>query len=855
MSNSNDTSRLSRRKVNCPSMQPVRLRSLARSRFSTTLALYLLLWTGLSCLAQQRTSKTASDLQDAETLIQQHRLNEARTMVLESLQRHPSSVEGYNLLGIILSDQQNFSGAVASLQKALQISPNSTKTHVNLGNVYVAEKQLDAAEKEFRTVVRLDPANPEGNYNLGVLLMIKGSPAEAIPHFQRVRPMNGQTGLNLVRAYFLTKRPADALRTATEVSEENKNSVQVHFSLGAMLTSEKQYKAAQLELEKADALQPDTFEILFSLGQDLLRAGDYSKAEVTLTRALRLQPDSPETLYLLAQTLTDESRPLDALDLLLRAHKLAPQNTDVIYLMAQVSMSQNYFEDAIPLLESGLQIAPRRPDLLAALGESYFMAGKVDKAIEEFKKLIDVEGSARSYAFVGLSYRNLGRFDEAKKYFQQGLKLDSHNSYCLFNLGYIAERQGDSAEAEKMFQEALRFNPNYAEALLEMANLRIVEKRFPEAEDLLRRYVKVSREPGTGYYKLAMVERSLHETAAADRDLNAFKTLSKNASSGPYPYEHLFDYLDNRAKLAPGARDQLDVTELTDQIKRHPDQPEDLYLLAEAYLKSGRVDDAKNTIAQLDKISSGDFRTLTGTGVLLARHHLYDDAIQHFQAALQINPNSDEVKFDLANAYFRKRLYPEALETAAKVSPEGQKDDAYLALLGDIYAHSGDTARASEILRDAIRRNPDNDQNYLSLALIELRENDVAAAKETLLKGQSRIPGSGKLFWGLGLTSALEGNNTEAAQRLERAVDLLPEWSGGYSMLGVFYFQIGQIDKAKEILNRFKNSDASGTLDINRIEQVLDQASASPSAETGPMTAANKAQLLQLALSLADRTL
>jgi tetratricopeptide (TPR) repeat protein len=803
----------------------------------------------------QMASKAASNFQEAEVLIQQHRLNEAKTMVLDQLERHPSSVEGYNLLGIILSDQQDFSGAVASFQKALLISPNSTKTHVNLGNVYVAGKQFDAAEKEFRTVVRLDPGNAEGNYNLGVLLMIKDSPAEAIPHFERVRPMNDATRLNLVRAYFIARRPADAMRIATELSTQNKNDVQVHFSLGVLLASQRQYQAAQLELEKADALRPETFEILYNLGQDLLRASDYAKAEVTLRRALRLQPDSPETLYLLAQTLTDESRPLDALDLLLRAHKLAPQNTDIIFLMAQVSMSQNYFEDAIPLLESGLQIAPRRPDLLAALGESYFMAGKVDKAIDEFKKLVDVEGSARSFAFVGLSYRNLGRFDEAKQYFQQGLKLDPHNSFCLFNLGYIAERQGDAAEAEKMFQEALRFNPNYADALLEMANLRIVQKRLPEAEDLLRKYVKVSREPGTGYYKLAMVERSLHETAAADRDLNVFKTLSKNAASGPYPYEHLFDYLDNRAKLAPGAREQLDVTELTNQIKQHPDQPEDLYLLAEAYLKSGKVEDARTTIAQLDKISSGDFRTLTGTGVLLARYRLYDDAIQHFQAALQTNPNSDEVKFDLANAYFRKRLYPEALDTAAKVSSEGQKDDAYLALLGDIYAHSGDTARAAGILQDAIRRNPDNDQNYLSLALIQLRENNVAGAKETLLKGQGRIPGSGKLFWGLGLTAALEGDNAEAAQRLEHAVDLLPEWSGGYSMLGVFYFQIGQIAKAKEILNRFKNSDASGTLDINRIEQVLDQASATPSADTGPMTAANKAQLLQLALSLADRTL
>ena len=838
-----------------PSLQLMNGLFLATTRSSGALTLCVLLLAGISSSAQKPPSKTAADFQQVEVLIQQHRLNEAKTKALEELQLHPSSVEGYNLLGIIQTDQQDYSSALASFQKALQVSPGSTKTHNNLGNVFVAQRRLDLAEKEFRTVVRLDPQNQEGNYNLGVLLMMRGLPAEAIPHFVRERPMNVATRFNLIRAYFQTKRTADAMREAAELSAAGKNDVQVHFSLGVMLASEQQYKAAQLELEKADALQPETFEILYNLGQDLLRNGDYPKAEMTLTRALKLKPESPETMHLLAQVLTNESRPLDALDLLLRAHKIAPENADVIFLMAKVSMSQNYFEDAIPLLESGIQIAPLRSDLRAALGESYFMAGKIDKAIGEFKKLLELENSARSYTFLGLSYLNLGRFDEAKQYFQQGLKLDIRNSTCLFNLGFIAERQGDAAGAEKMFQEALRSNPDYPDALLELANLRMAAKKLPEAEELLRRYVKVSRDPATGYYKLAMVERSLHETEAADRDLTVFKTLSKNASSGPYPFEHLFDYLDNRSQLAPGARNQLDLADLVEETRKHPDQPENLYMLAEAYLKAGKVDEARSTIAQLDKVSSGDYRTLSGAGVLLARYHLYEDAIQHFKAALEANPKSDEVKFDLANAYFRKHLYPEALDTAAQIAPEGQKDDPYLALLGDIYAHSGDTARASQIFSDAIRRNPDNDQNYLSLALLQLRTNDVAGAKQTLVKGQARIPGSGKLHWGLGLASALQGNNAEASQQLERAVDLLPEWSGGYSTLGVFYFQIGQIDKAKEVLNRFKDSSASASLDINRIEQVLDQASTASPAGNEPLTAANREQLLQLALSLADRTL
>ena len=802
----------------------------------------------------QRAATSSANLREAETLMQQGRLDEAKAKLQEEIQRNPSSVEGYNLLGILASSQQEYVDAVAALQSALRLSPDSTKTHNNLGNVYVAQKRTDLAEKEFRTVLRLDPANRDANYNLGLLLLAKRSPVEAISHLERVKPANTATRFNLIQAYFQSKRTAEALRMATELSAENKNDVPVHFSLGVMLASEQQYTPALLELEKADALKPGTFEILYNLGQTYLRSGQNSKAELALDRALKLRPDSPETLYLMAEAYAGDSRPLDALDLLVRAHKIAPENTDIIYLMARVSISQNYFEDAIPLLESGLAIAPQRADLLASLGESYFMSGKVDKAIEVFQKLVAMEPSARSYSFLGVSYRQLGRFDEAKRYFQQGLKLDPHNTACLFNLGLIAERQGDAAAAEAMLQQTLRLNPDYSDALLELANVRIADKKLPEAADLLRRFVKVSRNPATGYYKLAMVERSMHQTAASDRDLNVFQTLSKNAPAGAYPYEHLYEYLDSRSKLAPGARDELDIAEINDEITKHPDQPEDLYLLAEAYLKAGKVDEARSTIAQLDKLASSDYRTLTGAGVLLARYHLYGDAIQHFQAALQANPDSDEVKFDLANAYFRKGLYPQALDLAGQVSEAGRKDDTYLSLLGDIYAHTGETARAAEIFNDAISRNPDNDQDYLALSLLDFRRNDISAAKQTLLKGQARIPGSGKLLWGLGIASVLEGNDAQAADQLERAVELLPEWPGSYSTLGVFYYQTGQIAKAKEVLDRFKNSNAGG-LDVNRIAQSLAQAPDASPANREPMTMASREQLLQLALSLADRTL
>ncbi len=814
----------------------------------------------ISLAASAQTANTSrqppSDpvLQQAQDLIQRGQLDEAKDLLKDRLQQDPSNLAACNLLGIVYTNLKDYAHAEQAFQQALQLAPNSLTTHNNLGNLYVAEQKLDLGEEEFNAVLKASPTNRDANFNLGLLLLAQNKPLAAVERFQRIRPQTVETKFNLIRAYFAAGKSAEALLQARSLSAAHKQDVQLHFTLGVVLASAKEFKAAQLELEQANALKPETFEILHNLGQAYLRGRDLARADVTLNRALKLKPEAVETQYLLAQVYSEESRPVDALELLTRAHKAAPDNTDVIFLMARISMMQNYYEDAIPLLENGIKLAPRRSDLHAALGESYFMSGKAERAIDEFKALIALEPSARSYTFMGLSYRHLGRFDEALKYFNEGLKLDPHSASCLFNVGFIEERQGNYAHADELFQQALKSNPDFSEALLELANLRTKDKKYAEAEELLRRYVKVSRDAATGYYKLAMVERSLHQTAAAQRDLSVFQTLSKNSSTGPMPYQHLFDYLDNRSQLSARERSELDVTELNEQIKKHPGQPQDLYLLAETHLKIGNVSQAREAVAQLDQVSTGDYRTQAGIGVLLARYRLYDDAIQHFLNALHANADSDDVKFDLANAYFRKGQYPEALAAAQSVSAAGQQDDAFLALLGDIQAHMGDAAKATEIFRSAITRNPDNDQYYLALMLVQLRGSDLAGAEQTLQKGLARVPGSGKLIWGQGLINVMKGNAKLAGEHLERAVDLLPEWAGSYSTLGVFYYQTGQIEKAREVLDRFKGSSAGG-LDIGRIEQVLSKTPVEAPKADQPIPMVARQQMLQFALLIADRSL
>lgn len=100
----------------------------------------------------------------------------------------------------------------------------------------------------------------------------------------------------------------------------------------------------------------------------------------------------------------------------------------------------------------------------------------------------------------------------------------------------------------------------------------------------------------------------------------------------------------------------------------------------------------------------------------------------------------------------------------------------------------------------------------------------------------------------------MQGKTAQAAECFGRAADLLPEWSGAYSTLSVFYYQTGQISQAREVLNRFKGSDG-GELDLNRIAAALSGAPAASPSLNEPMSMVAKQQLLQLALALIDRTI
>jgi tetratricopeptide (TPR) repeat protein len=340
---------------------------------------------------------------------------------------------------------------------------------------------------------------------------------------------------------------------------------------------------------------------------------------------------------------------------------------------------------------------------------------------------------------------------------------------------------------------------------------------------------------------------------AAQRDMKVFLTLSKNPDPGPYPLQNFFEQVGHRGELSAAQRKEADVGELEAEAKLHPDSPRSLYQRAEAYLKVNRVGDAKQAILQLDQISGGDFRTLLGEGVLLARFRLHQEAIQHFEAAIAANPSSDEAYYNLAYARFQTGEYAKALESLKQVSAESQKDGAFLALAGDIYGRMGRTSEAVQNLQKAYLASPGNDQYCFSLALAELRSGNTEAARETLQRGLTRVPDSGILHWGMGIASVLQNDPSRAEASLRKAVDLSPSREGILMTLGIFYYEAGQIENAKQILQRYTEMFPDGSMNVDKMRATLDAAATEKksSSKLAGLSADARREFYELATKLA----
>ncbi len=105
------------------------------------------------------------------------------------------------------------------------------------------------------------------------------------------------------------------------------------------------------------------------------------------------------------------------------------------------------------------------PALKGTIGEKFLRAGRYEEAYEYLAMALeDSPDSIGLYNSVGIALRKMGKFDTAEKYYSKALEYAGSDPNLYFNIGrlYLDWRKWDKVEF--MAQQALKHNPDFAEA-------------------------------------------------------------------------------------------------------------------------------------------------------------------------------------------------------------------------------------------------------------------------------------------------------------------------------------------------------------------------------------------------------
>ena len=157
-------------------------------------------------------------------------------------------------------------------------------------------------------------------------------------------------------------------------------------------------------------------------------------------------------------------------------------NRAVTDFIKAVDQDQGYYEATIQLaelfalkkdpmtadyLKNALTIRPNDREALYMLGMFYQETGQYVKAIEVYKRLQKADTAFRNSSFnIGYIYLvYLKDFPQAIAFFSNAIKRDPVYYEAYFNRGYAEELTGAYKKAYADYQQALKINVNYPNAV------------------------------------------------------------------------------------------------------------------------------------------------------------------------------------------------------------------------------------------------------------------------------------------------------------------------------------------------------------------------------------------------------
>jgi tetratricopeptide (TPR) repeat protein len=329
----------------------------------------------------------------AFALEKQGRNAEAEAAWRALAEKNPSNPEPLAHIGFLEAREQHYAAAVSYYRKALALNPEMPGLRLNLGLALFKGGEYNEAIGVFEPLLKGQPASSPESERLTLLLGMShyglGEYAAAAPYLKKASeqdPQNLTLLLTLAHSCLLSKRFPCVLDAYHRIVALNAESAEADMLVGEALDEMKDSAGATREFRAAVAANPKEPNVHFGLGYLLWTQKQYEEAAREFQAELDDTPGYTQAMLYLADSDIQMNRMVEARPLLEGIVK-----SDPAISMAQLDLGIVYAdagrnEDALRRLKAAEALKPGDVNVHWRLGRLYRSMGETAEAKRELDK-------------------------------------------------------------------------------------------------------------------------------------------------------------------------------------------------------------------------------------------------------------------------------------------------------------------------------------------------------------------------------------------------------------------------------------------------------------------------------------
>ena len=434
-------------------------------------------------------------------------------LLKKAVPKHPLSLY---LSALVDYQEKKMDSAIASLESLLVQVPNDLRSKLLLGSAYYAKGSYEQANKHLSYFVENVPTHLQARKLLGSVRVKLGQHQDALDVLMPIgKDTDDAELLSMIgRAAILNDDPQQAeefYKRAKASSPENqllkKELADLYMKQGSIDEAIKELKGISGE-DKQQAqkllvyahMRKQDFGAARKLIQEMLRnkdagALDYSLAGLLelsageriaarryFEKSVKLDSNHVPAILSLARMDFEDGKLSLSKDGFNRVVAIDEKNVHAMLGLSALSGRENKPDDALKWLMLANEKNPKAVAPRTVLAQFYIKSGRPAEAISVLQEIIATDKNDSSVIALYITAQiNAGKKNEAMQTAVGFVKNNPKNPLAHFQMARLQQLSNDMPAAEKSLKQALRIKPDFIQASLALATLKIQQADYGAA--------------------------------------------------------------------------------------------------------------------------------------------------------------------------------------------------------------------------------------------------------------------------------------------------------------------------------------------------------------------------------------